>query len=99
MAYADLLAVRRQHDMTRVVRMVRDHLSGFPHGQLREEFLTIGIEAATRGGDRPARHEFGQRYLDESPRASTARTREERSNSSLDPAGARPMVGGAERVV
>lgn len=62
-----LVALRREHDPVRAGTLLARYLSAHPHGALREEALTLAIEAADARGDRAAGVQLAQTYQGEFP--------------------------------
>jgi len=62
-----LIALRREHDPVRAGTLLARYLSAHPHGALREEALTLAIEAADARGDRAAGAQLAQTYQGEFP--------------------------------
>jgi hypothetical protein len=62
-----LIALRREHDPVRAGTLLARYLAAHPHGALREEALTLAIEAADARGDRAAGAQLGRTYQGEFP--------------------------------
>jgi hypothetical protein len=62
-----LIALRREHDPVRAGTLLARYLAAHPHGALREEALTLAIEAADARGDRAAGEQLARMYQGEFP--------------------------------